>query len=288
LPSIRKDLVPAGSGLTPDIIDTQLESYVSKSEMPPLPINRFKRALQEGRQQIGLWNSLASAATVEVIAGAGFDWVLVDMEHSPNDLPLVHAQLQALAAYPTSSPIVRPPWNDMVTIKRLLDVGVQSFLIPYVQNAREAAAAVSYTRYPPHGVRGFASASRATQFGRIGGYWQRAHEEICVLVQVETVEALAEIEAIAAVEGVDGIFVGPGDLSASMGHLGQPSHPDVIRAIDDAMARIAKAGKPSGFLTGDEKIARHYIDMGCAFVAVGADVALLARAADALRARFTA
>jgi 4-hydroxy-2-oxoheptanedioate aldolase len=251
-----------------------------------LPINHFKHALAAGRQQIGLWNSLASAATVEVIAGAGFDWVLVDMEHSPNDLPLVHAQLQAMAAYPASAPVVRPPWNDMVTIKRLLDLGVQSFLIPYVQNAAEAAAAVRHTRYPPHGVRGFASASRATRFGRIPGYWQRAHEEICVLVQVETVEALGEIEAIAAVEGVDGIFIGPGDLSASMGHLGQPSHPEVIRAIDDAIGRIRAAGKPSGFLTGDERLAQHTLDIGCQFVAVGADIALLARAADGLRARF--
>lgn len=234
----------------------------------PLPQNRFKQALKAGSKQIGLWNSLASAATVEVIAGAGFDWLLVDMEHSPNDLPLVHAQLQAVA------------------IKRLLDVGVQTFLIPYVQNAEQAAAAVRHTRYPPHGVRGFASASRATAFGRIPGYWQRAHEQICVLVQVETAEALGEIEAIAAVDGVDGIFIGPGDLSASMGYLGQPSHPEVICAIEAAMQRIHGAGKPSGFLTGDETLARRMLDLGCQFVAVGADVVLLARAADGLRARF--
>lgn len=251
-----------------------------------LPTNQFKHALAAGRQQVGLWNSLASAVTVEVIAGAGFDWVLVDMEHSPNDLPLVHAQLQAMAAHPESATVVRPPWNDAVTIKRLLDLGVQSFLIPCVQNAEQAAAAVRHTRYPPHGVRGFASASRATGFGRIPNYWQHAHEEICVLVQVETVEALVEIEAIAAVDGVDGIFIGPGDLSASMGHLGQPSHPDVIRAIEDAIRRIRAAGKPSGFLTGDEQLARRTLDLGCQFVAVGADVALLARAADGLRARF--
>ena len=251
-----------------------------------MPINNFKRALQTGQTCIGLWNSLASAATVEVIAGAGFDWVLVDMEHSPNDLPLLHAQLQALAGHPASAPVVRPPWNDMVTMKRLLDLGVQNFLVPCVQNAAEAAAAVSHTRYPPHGVRGFASASRATGFGRLPNYWQHAHEEICVLVQVETAAALHEIEAIAAVDGVDGIFIGPGDLSASMGYLGQPAHPEVIRAIDDAMRRIAATGKPSGFLTGDEKLARHYLEMGCRFVAVGADVVLLARAADALCHRF--
>jgi 4-hydroxy-2-oxoheptanedioate aldolase len=260
------------------------------TDTPPLahaiPVNRFKRALAAGQVQIGLWNSLASAVAVEVIAGAGFDWLLVDMEHSPNDLPLLHGQLQALMGHPNTQPVVRPPWNDMVMMKRLLDLGVQTFLIPCVQNAQEAAAAVSYTRYPPHGLRGFASASRATAFGRIPGYWQRAHEEICVLVQVETVSALAEIEAIAAVPGVDGIFIGPGDLSASMGHLGQPSHPEVIATIDSAMQRIHAAGKPSGFLTGDETLARHYLQMGSQFVAVGADLGLLARAADALSARF--
>ena len=253
---------------------------------PSAGSNLFKRALAAGQVQIGLWNSLASAATVEVVAGAGFDWLLVDMEHSPNDLPLVHAQLQALAAYPNTAPVVRPPWNDMVTMKRLLDLGVQNFLVPYVQNAAEAAAAVSYTRYPPHGVRGFASASRATRFGREPDYWQHAHENICVLVQVETLQALNEIEAIAAVEGVDGIFIGPGDLSASMGHLGKPSHPEVVATIDDAMRRIQATGKPSGFLTGDESLAKRYLQLGCQFVAVGADVALLARAADGLRSRF--
>jgi 4-hydroxy-2-oxoheptanedioate aldolase len=248
--------------------------------------NAFKRALSDGQVQIGLWNSLASAATVEVLAGAGFDWLLVDMEHSPNDLPLVHAQLQALAAYPNTAAVVRPPWNDMVVMKRLLDLGVQNFLLPCVQSAAEAAEAVSYTRYPPQGVRGFASASRATRFGRVPDYWQHAHENICVLVQVETVQALQEIEAIAAVDGIDGIFIGPGDLSASMGHLGKPSHPEVIATIDAAMRRIHAAGKPSGFLTGDESLAKHYLQLGSQFVAVGADVALLARAADGLRSRF--
>lgn len=253
---------------------------------PRKTTNAFKQALSDGRVCIGLWNSLASAVTVEVIAGAGFDWVLIDMEHAPNDLPLVHAQLQAMMAYPDTAPVVRPPWNDMVTMKRLLDLGVQNFLVPYVQNASEASKAVSFTRYPPGGVRGFASASRATRFGRIPDYWQHAHEDICILVQVETVQALQEIEAIAAVDGVDGIFIGPGDLSASMGHLGVPSHPDVLLSIDAAMRRIRATGKPSGFLTGDEKLAARYLDMGSQFVAVGADVSLLARAADGLRSRF--
>jgi len=254
--------------------------------MNELPRNGLKRALQAGRTQIGLWNSLASATVVEVIAGAGFDWVLIDMEHAPNDLPLVHAQLQALAGHPNVTPVVRPPWNDAVMFKRLLDLGVQSFLVPYVQNASEAAAAVRATRYPPEGTRGFASASRATGYGRIPDYWQQAAQEICVLVQVETTAALGEIEAIAAVDGVDGIFIGPGDLSASMGHLGQPGHPDVRAAIDNALLRIQAAGRPAGFLTGDEALASHVIQRGAQFVAVGADLVLLARAADALRGRF--
>lgn len=254
--------------------------------MTELPPNRLKRALHTGQTQIGLWNSLASAAVVEVLAGAGYDWLLIDMEHAPNDLPLVHAQLQALAGHPAVTPVVRLPWNDAVMFKRLLDLGVQSFLVPYVQNATEAAAAVSATRYPPHGTRGFASASRATGFGRIPGYWQQAEREICVLVQVETVAALAEIEAIAAVDGVDGIFIGPGDLSASMGHLGEPGHPQVRAAIDDALQRILRAGRPAGFLTGDEALAQHVIGQGAQFVAVGADLVLLARAADSLRGCF--
>jgi len=252
----------------------------------PVPVNHFKRALAAGRTQIGLWNSLASAAAVEILGGSGFDWMLLDMEHSPNDLPLLHAQLQALAAFPATAAVVRPPWNDAVAIKRLLDLGVQSLLIPYVQNADEAVAAVRSTRYPPHGVRGFASASRATNFGRIANYWQRAHDEICLLVQVETLAALDQIEAIAAVEGVDGIFIGPGDLSASMGHLGDPMHEDVVAAVLQAMERIHRQGKPSGFLTGNEALARRVIEAGSGFVAVGADIPMLARATDALRARF--
>jgi 4-hydroxy-2-oxoheptanedioate aldolase len=261
------------------------------SAAPPnrhaIPVNHFKRALAAGRTpQIGLWNSLSSPAAVEITAGSGFDWMLLDMEHSPNDLPLLHAQLQALAAFPATAAVVRPHWNDMVAIKRLLDLGVQSLLIPYVQNADEAAAAVRSTRYPPQGVRGFAGVTRATNFGRIPEYWPSAHEEICVLVQVETAEALDQIEAIAAVDGVDGIFIGPGDLSASMGHLGNPMHEEVLDAIVQALARIHRQGKPSGILTGNETFARRVIELGGGFVAVGADMALLARATDALRARF--
>src|ERR671918_135947 len=185
-----------------------------------LPENSFKRALARGKPQIGLWSSLSSNYTVEVIAGAGFDWILLDSEHSPADIENLLTQLQAAAPYPTH-PVVRIPWNDMVTIKRVLDIGAQSLLVPYVSTADEARAGVSFTRYPPAGVRGVAGTTRATRFGRVQDYARRAHEEICVLVQVETKPALDNLEAIAAVEGVDGIFVGPADLHASLGHAGE-------------------------------------------------------------------
>jgi len=251
-----------------------------------LPVNRFKRALLAGTPQIGLWNSLPSPVVVEVIAGSGFDWILLDTEHAQTDLPLLLSQLQSMMENPGTTAIVRPPWNDTVVIKRYLDAGVQSFLIPYVQNQQEAVAAVRATRYPPQGVRGFAGTSRATRFGRIKDYHARAAQEICVLVQVETQEALEHVEAIAAVEGVDGIFVGPGDLSASMGHLGNAGHPEVRKALDDTLRRIRKAGKAPGIITNDEALARHYLEIGALFVAVGADVGVLARGTEALAARF--
>ena len=247
--------------------------------------NPFKRAILAGQSQIGLWSSLSSHVTVEILAGAGFDWLLLDQEHSPNELPMVHSQLQAMVGG-TAHPVVRPPWNDTVMLKRLLDAGVQSFLIPYVQDEAEARAAVAATRYPPKGVRGFASASRASKFGRVKDYYARCEQEICVLVQVETRHALGNLEAIAGVEGVDGVFIGPGDLSADMGHLGNPGHTEVQAAIEDAIGRIKACGKAPGILTGDEKFARRYVELGCLFTAVGADVAILARNSEQLAARF--
>src|SRR5690348_9012889 len=247
--------------------------------------NRFKEALKAGRAQIGLWSSLSSSYTVEVIAGAGFDWMLLDMEHSPNDLESLIGQLQAAAPYPTH-PVVRVPWNDMVTIKRFLDIGAQSLLVPYVQDAEEARSAVAYTRYPPAGVRGVAGGTRATRFARVKDYAKRAHEEICVLVQVETQTALDNLEKIAAVEGVDGVFIGPADLHASLGYTGETNNPKVMPVIDDAIRRIRKAGKAPGILTGVEADARRWIDCGGLFVAVGADVGVLARGTEALAAKF--
>jgi 4-hydroxy-2-oxoheptanedioate aldolase len=250
-----------------------------------LPRNSFKHALKAGKAQIGLWSSLSSNYSVEVIAGAGYDWILLDTEHSPNDLESLLTQLQAAAPYATH-PVVRVPWNDMVNVKRVLDIGTQSLLFPYVQNAEEAKAAVAATRYPPKGVRGVAGTTRATRFGRVKDYAKRAHEEICVLVQVETEPALKEIEAICAVDGVDGVFIGPADLHASMGYTGETSNPAVLPLIEEAMRRIRKAGKAPGYLSPLEADAKRMLAAGSQFVAVGADIGILARGAEALRAKF--
>ena len=250
-----------------------------------LPQNAFKRALKAGKSQIGLWSSLSSNYTVEVIAGAGYDWILLDCEHSPNDLESLLTQLQAAAAYP-AEPVVRVPWNDMVTIKRVLDIGAQSLLVPYVSTPEEAAAAVSYIRYPPAGVRGVAGTTRASRFGRVRDYARRAHEEICLLVQLETQRALDNLEAICAVDGVDGVFIGPADLHASLGHTGEIANPKVKPLIDEAIRRIRKAGKAPGILTPNEADARHWLECGAQFVAVGSDLGILARGSEALAAKF--
>jgi len=219
-----------------------------------------------------------------VLAGAGFDWVLLDTEHSPNELPMVQQQLQA-STEGSATPIVRVPWNDMVMIKRYLDIGAQSILIPYVQTAEEANNAIRFTRYPPAGVRGVAGATRATRYGRIKDYVKRVNDELCVLVQAETRAAIANLDAIAEVEGVDGVFIGPNDLAADLGHLGNWQHADVWNVMEDAAKRIRKAGKAPGILVG-EADGKRCLDMGFVFVAVGADVGLLARGAEALAAKF--
>jgi 4-hydroxy-2-oxoheptanedioate aldolase len=250
-----------------------------------LPVNSFKRGIYAGEQQIGLWCSLASHLTVEIVAGSGYDWLLIDTEHSPNELPMVFTQLQACMENRVQ-PIVRPPVNDQVIIKRYLDAGVQSFLIPMVDTAEQAAAAVSYTRYPPHGVRGFAAASRASRFGRVKDYYKHAHEEICVLVQIESELALTNLEAICAVPGVDGVFIGPGDLSAAIGYLGDQGNEAVVSLIEQLNQRIVKAGNRPGILTSDETLAKRYIAAGCIFTAVGSDAGILARGSEALVRRF--
>ncbi len=247
--------------------------------------NNFKQAIAEGRVQIGLWSSLCSNIGAEVLADAGFDWILLDGEHSPNDVPSTMSQMQALVGG-TAMPIVRPAWNDAVMIKRILDIGAQTILVPYVQNAEEAKRAVAAVRYPPAGIRGVASSTRANHYGRVNNYLKLSDSEICLLVQVETRPALGELEAIAKVEGVDGVFIGPSDLAASLGHIGNPAHPEVQAALEDAVKRLKAVGKAAGILTLSEEEARRYIDWGYVFVAVGSDIGLLGRGADALAKKF--
>lgn len=253
--------------------------------MPEMQTNAFKRAIAQGKLQIGLWSSLCSNIAAEVISDSGFDWILLDTEHSPNEIPDLVTQLQAIQRG-TATPIIRPAWNDAVLAKRALDIGAQTLLFPYVQNAEEAKRAVASTRYPPQGIRGVSVAARASRYGRVSGYLTKANEEMCVLVQVETRAALDQLEAIAKVDGVDGVFIGPSDLAASLGRLGNPQHADVQSAMQDAAKRLKTIGKPAGILTGNEDEARRYIEWGYLFVAVGADVGLLARNVDALAKKF--
>lgn len=246
-----------------------------------LPKNRFKAALAEGRAQIGLWCTIPGSENAEALAGCGFDWLLIDTEHSTVSLGTVTTMLQAMAPYPVSA-AVRPGWNDAVEIKRILDAGAQTILVPYVQNAEEAARAVAAVRYPPAGMRGVAGITRATRYGLVEGYTARADAEICLLVQVETAEALRNIEAIAAVPGVDGIFIGPADLAASMGHPGNPGAPAVRSAILDGIRRIRAAGKPAGILSLDPGLLKDAVAAGSVFTAVDVDQAILLRGARAL------
>jgi 4-hydroxy-2-oxoheptanedioate aldolase len=252
-----------------------------------LPENRFKRALAAGRQQIGLWCSLPSAFAAEIVAGSGFDWLMFDTEHSPSDVDTVLSQLQAVAAYDVAA-VVRPASNDTVLIKRYLDIGAQTLLIPYVQSADEARNAVAATRYPPQGVRGVSGLTRATRFGRVPGYARRAGEELCLLVQIETQAALDALEAIAGADGVDGVFVGPADLAASLGYPGEQSNPAVKAAVEDAIRRIRACGKPAGILTPDAAFAQRCIELGTTFTAVGIDIGILARGTEALARQFRA
>lgn len=249
------------------------------------PRNAFKQALAKHERQVGLWCGLASPTAAEILAGAGFDWIVIDGEHAPNDISTLLPQLQAMRGG-TAEPVFRVPWNDMVIIKRALDVGARSLLIPFVQNAEEARRAVAAARYPPLGIRGFAGVPRANDYGRIQNYHRNAHLDTCILVQVETRAAMKEIEAIAAVEGVDGIFIGPSDLSADMGHLANLKAPAVQAAVKEAAERIRGAGKSAGYLTGTPDEAEEYFAMGFNFTAVGSDVGMLARLAETTAARF--
>lgn len=255
----------------------------------PAPTNAFKRLIQPDENEhalIGLWLGLANSYTAELVAGAGFDWLLIDGEHSPNDLQTILGQLQAIAPYPVT-PIVRPAWPDAVRIKQILDLGVQTLLAPMIETAEEAAAVVAATRYPPDGIRGVGSPlARASQFNRILDYAETANEQICVLIQLETTTGIANLDAVVHTEGVDGVFIGPADLSASMGHLGDPGHPEVQEVIEDSIRRIVAAGKAPGILIGDETLARRYIELGATFVGVGTDTGLMLQASTALASRY--
>lgn len=246
--------------------------------------NPFKSALAQGKPRIGLWLSMASPYLAEVSATAGFDWLLIDGEHAPNDLNSTLGALQAVAPYP-AQPVVRAVSGDVALIKQLLDIGARTLLIPMVDTAAQAQALVAATRYPPHGVRGVGSAvGRASRWSARTDYLEVADDEICLLVQAETVTALENLSAICAVPGVDGVFIGPADLAASMGYRGRPGHPVVQAAIEKAMATIIASGKAAGTLTSDPVLARRYLELGCTFVATGVDVLLYAQAARRLAA----
>lgn len=251
-----------------------------------MPLNKFKCALANDTSQIGLWLGLANGYSAELAAVAGFDWLLIDGEHAPNDLRTILAQLQAVAPYAVQ-PVVRPPVGDTALIKQYLDIGVQTLLIPMVNTADQARDLVRATRYPPEGVRGVGSAlARASRWNTIPGYLDRADEEICLLVQIETREGLENLDEIAAVEGVDGVFIGPADLSAAMGHRGNPGHEEVQNAIEKGIARIRRASKAAGILSANRDLARRYLDLGCQFVAVGVDTTLLMGALKTLAVEF--
>jgi 2-dehydro-3-deoxyglucarate aldolase len=250
----------------------------------PFP-NRFRAALLARQRLIGCWASLASPISTEVLGHAGFDWLLIDAEHAPNDLGSIMLQLMALKDSPSAA-LVRPQWVEPVLLKRLLDLGVYNFLMPFVESAEQAAEAVAATRYPPQGIRGIAIAQRSNQYGYVPDYFERINDNISVLVQIESRPALDAVEQIARVDGVDALFIGPSDLSASLGHFGKPNHPEVQAAMAHVLGVARDAGKPVGILSGNDADCRRYLDMGMTVVAVGLDVVLLRDASRELRRRF--
>ncbi len=255
--------------------------------MQQIPVNHFRHALRAGQPQIGLWIGLADANAAEALAGCGFDWLLLDGEHAPNDVRTVLDQLRAVAPYPVQ-PVVRPVQGDVALVKQYLDVGAQTLLIPMVDTPEHAALMVRAMRYAPEGIRGMGAAlARASRWNQVENYLNRANGQMCLLVQAETPLALQNLQAIAETDGVDGVFFGPADLSAAMGHRGQPAHPEVQSAIREGIATVRRAGKAAGILMADRGLAQTYLDAGALFVAVGVDTTLLVRAATELADHFS-
>lgn len=251
-----------------------------------LPLNRFKQGLASGQTQYGLWLGLPNNTVAEIAAGAGFDWLLIDHEHAPFELSDIMAHLQAMAPYDVA-PIVRPVDDNPALLKKLLDIGAQSFLVPMIDTAEQAAAVVQALRYPPEGKRGLgASMARGARWNQVPGYLHKANQEICLIVQVETVSAMANLGEILTVEGVDGVFIGPSDLSASMGHIGNPGHPEVVAAISGGLAAINAAGKYAGLLCMDPTMVEGYVAQGANFVGVGVDTLILSQGARMLADTF--
>ncbi|ASJ73218.1 HpcH/HpaI aldolase family protein [Granulosicoccus antarcticus] len=250
------------------------------------PTNPFRTALaKQGRPLVGIWSVLNSSNVVEGLAHSGFDWMLIDNEHAPTDLGDTLSHLRAIAGSDTA-PIVRLPWNDPVMIKKYLDIGAQTLMLPFVQSVEEAKAAVAATRYAPQGHRGIAMMHRASRYGRIRDYIDRANDERFLIVQIETPTALDVAEDIAAVEGVDAVFFGPGDLSTLMGHRGNPTHQDVLEAMEAKCRLLHKAGKTVGILAPNAEAAERFIQFGFDFVSVATDGAIIFNAADGIAARF--
>ena len=257
---------------------------MTSPQASPIP-NAFKRDLAAGKRLIGCWCSLGNAITTEIMGIAGFDWLLLDGEHAPNDVLNFIPQLMALKDSPSAA-VVRPKWNDMVEIKLLLDIGFYNFLIPFVESAEDAKRAVAATRYPPEGVRGVSVGHRSNRYGQIKDYQQTVNDNIAVIVQIESRKAVADVGEIVAVKGVDALFIGPSDLAAGCGHLGNPLHPEVQEAMKKVLAAAKAEGKPVGILAPVEADARRYLDMGASLVAVGSDLGLFRGASQALYEKF--
>lgn len=251
----------------------------------PAPVNQFKKAILAGQRQLGLWVALANPVSTELCATAGFDWLLIDAEHGPNDVRSTLFQLQAASAHPASA-VVRIPAGDPVMVKQMLDIGAQTLLVPMINTAKEAQTMASAMRYPPNGFRGIGAAlARASAYNSIPDYLQTADDEVCLIVQAETRTAISNLEAIAGVEGVDAVFIGPSDLAADMGLIGRPDSEEVVSVVEQAIELLVSRQTPAGVLAVNPDTARRYLDKGASFVAIGTDVGALRAGLSAIRVR---